>query len=390
MENMNLLVASLLETFEALGVRLSKPLRRLLAWLTAILLEGGQAHLHVVAAGLPDRRGLLTKMQRVRRFLSSKGMRPKAFIRPLLLLLKPVLLSLPTIELAMDRTDWEKRGKAINILTVAVVYKGRALPVYWINLGRKGASSFAQWQTLLEPVLTALQSIPEVDRLPIRVLGDREFASPKLAEWLASHGAGFTLRLKRSEYLKLGNQRSLKLSTLLQQCRPGTTIFFRQVTVTQDCAFKVNVLIAWPKAEEEPILLMSDLAEAQEVLESYEHRFYIEPMFKDTKTNAFDLEKGRMTDPTRLDALLVPVAFAYALSLLEGDDLEQQGSTLKPPEGKPRVVGLFLVGLREWIRRLRRTSWYRFRRFLSTFFGKILKGLSLPPQAIRKENVLKC
>ena len=39
MENMKLLVASLLKTFEALGLTLSNPSRKMLAWLTALLLK---------------------------------------------------------------------------------------------------------------------------------------------------------------------------------------------------------------------------------------------------------------------------------------------------------------------------------------------------------------
>jgi ABC-type dipeptide/oligopeptide/nickel transport system permease component len=34
----------------------------------------------------------------------------------------------------MDRTEWKKRGKWINILTVALSYKGRAIPLFWIGI----------------------------------------------------------------------------------------------------------------------------------------------------------------------------------------------------------------------------------------------------------------
>jgi hypothetical protein len=42
-------------------------------------------------------------------------------------------------------------------------------------------------------------------------------------------------------------------------------------------------------------------------------------MHKDWKSNAFELEKTRVTDPKRIETLLIPVAFAYLLSVLEGE-----------------------------------------------------------------------
>ena len=73
----------------------------------------------------------------------------------------------------------------------------------------------------------------------------------------------------------------------------------------------------------------------------YGQRFGIEPMHKDWKTNAFELEKNRVIDPKRIETLLVPIAFAYILCVLEGEKKEETGDVLKPPKGKKRMVGLF-------------------------------------------------
>lgn len=39
--------------------------------------------------------------------------------------------------LTLDRTNWKWGEKNINILMLAVVYKGVAIPVYWVLLNRK-------------------------------------------------------------------------------------------------------------------------------------------------------------------------------------------------------------------------------------------------------------
>jgi hypothetical protein len=102
----------------------------------------------------------------------------------------------------MDRTDWGKRRKHINILLVAVSYKGRALPLFWIVLDRKGNSSFEHWKRILTPVIEGLQQMEWLSGKPIIVVADREFASPKLAEWLKNAcDVEVTLRIKVGLFL---------------------------------------------------------------------------------------------------------------------------------------------------------------------------------------------
>ena len=120
--------------------------------------------------------------QRIRRFLSNRKISPTMTVIPLIYLLRPILSKLSKIVLTMDRTDWKKRCKYINILSVAISYKGRAIPLFWIVLDRKGNSSFDHWKYVLTPVIEGLQQMEWLSGIPIIVVADKEFASPKLAE----------------------------------------------------------------------------------------------------------------------------------------------------------------------------------------------------------------
>ena len=52
--------------------------------------------------------------------------------------------------LTLDRTNW-KWGKAnINILTLGIVYKGTAIPIYWELLDKRGNSDYAERIALLK------------------------------------------------------------------------------------------------------------------------------------------------------------------------------------------------------------------------------------------------
>jgi len=119
------------KVFEKVGLVLSKPLMGMLTVLIVCLLRNNKAHLSVLARALPiDESNEMAHMQRVRRFLSNKNISPGIVLLPLIRLLRPILTKLPEIVLTMDRTDWDKRQKHINVLSIAVAYEGRALPLY--------------------------------------------------------------------------------------------------------------------------------------------------------------------------------------------------------------------------------------------------------------------
>jgi len=85
-----------------LGVQLSKPLMNLLAWLMFSLLEKTAAHLFRLAEKLP------------------------------------LVQNASTLVLVVDRTEWIRRGQPVNVLDVALYYKGRALPLFWLVFNRRG------------------------------------------------------------------------------------------------------------------------------------------------------------------------------------------------------------------------------------------------------------
>ena len=84
---------SLQSLFEEIGLALSKPIARLLAWLMIALLEKTRAHLFRLAEKLPDDETTdMARRQRIRRFLSNSHINVTLFIPALLRLLRPLLL----------------------------------------------------------------------------------------------------------------------------------------------------------------------------------------------------------------------------------------------------------------------------------------------------------
>jgi hypothetical protein len=302
----------------------------MVATLSACLLEGTDAHLTALAEGLPDvNTDQAVKEQRIRRFLSNPRLSPQQFLPLFVHLLRPVLSRLPEIVLSMDRTHWKKRKRHVNILMVALHFEGRAIPLCWIVLPRAGNSSFTHWQTVLTPVITHLQAQSWLQGVSIIVTADREFASPQLAEWLfTTYQVDSALRLKRSEFL-CDQSHAIKLADLLTAFPCGHTRHYRQVTVTKRSQFLVNVTITWRPSYEEPLLLITTFEGAPRALSTYHRRFGIEPMFKDQKSNGFNLEKTKITDPKRIETLLILTSIAHIFCTTEGFRKESSGDTKK-------------------------------------------------------------
>jgi hypothetical protein len=374
---------TILQLFVEIDLHLPKPLRTMLASLIVCLLENNKAHISRLGECLEihSAANVMGCMQRIRRFLSNKRISPAITVLPLIRLMRPLLSNLPEIVLAMDRTDWEKRKKYVNILTVAICYKGRAIPAYWKVFDRKGNSSFEDWKEVITPVIKGLHQMEWLSGIPIHVVADREFASPKLAEWLKiDYGVGATLRMKASMYLKgVGDEISeVKIATLLAEMAKGSHRVLYDQIVTRKSKFAMNILLKWDKEYEEAMVVATTLDNPNRADEFYGQRFGIEAMHKDWKSNAFELEKTRVTDPKRIETLLIPIAFAYILCVLEGNIREETGDVRSPPKGKTRMTGLFLNGLRSISNHIRRATIETFVIFIRNLLQPFLDAWKIP------------
>ena len=335
MTNFEKLTDMLMRLLREANLGLSLPVRRMIALLTASLLEGTKLQVTALAEALPDlATGQAVKEHRIRRFLSNPRLSPQQLLPLFIELLRPVLSRMPEIVLSMDRTAWDKRQCRINILMVSVTLQGRAIPLFWTVWNQAGNSSFEQWQAILSPVITALRSRSWCQGIPLVVVADREFASPRMAEWLKTTSqVDSVLRLKRSEYL-CDQQQTIQLRELLEYFPRRTTRCYRHITVTKASRFPLNVTITWGDAYDEPLIVLTTREDDRSV-PRYQQRFWIEPMFKDQKSNGFDLEATKVTDAKRLESLLILSVLAHLFCSCEGVRQETQGTLKKNSRPPP-------------------------------------------------------
>jgi hypothetical protein len=94
--------------------------------------------------------------------------------------------------ITLDRTNWQWGEMNINILVLALVYKGAAIPIYWRVLTKKGNSNTRERIALMKRFIKQFgkENI-------IAVLADREFIGETWFKWLKSEKITITFGLKK-------------------------------------------------------------------------------------------------------------------------------------------------------------------------------------------------
>jgi Transposase DDE domain len=220
--------------------------------------------------------------------------------------------------IALDRTQW----KEYNVLMVSAIVQKRAFPIFWTLLDKHGASNLAEQQQVLRPVIRLLK------RYKLVIVGDREFHSIELAQWLHRLHVSFVLRQKRNTTFREKKQPFQSLDTL--PVKPGIRLFYPKISCTQKKGFsRFNLAAYWKrkyrgKQEDEPWYLLTNLPDLKSAIEVYSKRYGIEAMFKDCKTGGYNLE-GCQASPDKLIALMILIALAMTSAWLKGKRTQLQG-----------------------------------------------------------------
>jgi hypothetical protein len=123
---------------------------------------------------------------------------------------------------------------------VSLIWERRAIPLYWSLLPKLGSSNFDEQTANLQQVL------PLFSQYKVIVLGDREFCSIDLGNWLKEKGVSFCLRLKRNHCIEIEHLVWQRLDEL--GIVPGTSLYFqgKRVRKTQP-ATGFDVACKWKR-----------------------------------------------------------------------------------------------------------------------------------------------
>jgi len=222
------------------------------------------------------------------------------------------------VYLVIDRTAWT----SINLFMVSVVWENRSFPIYFELLPKLGSSNFEEQTRILSQVL------PMFEIYRTCVLGDREFCSVVLANWLRERKVYFSLRLKKNHFIEKEEDIYIELQNL--GLSPGVSLFLAGVKVTKSHGFdKFNIAAKWKGkvkgiAPKEAWFILTNLDTLDEAISAYKKRFCIEEMFRDFKSGGYCLEDTQVRG-NRLISLIILIAIAYTSATFFGQEIKRKG-----------------------------------------------------------------
>jgi hypothetical protein len=227
--------------------------------------------LETLATSLPIPILFESRRKKIQRFISLPNLSIEKIWFPIVTTwLSTYLEREKIIYVVMDRTNWSR----INLFMVSVVWDKRAFPVYFTLLPKLGNSNIDEQKKILSQVLPLFQNYK------ICVLGDREFCSVKLANWLRDRNVYFCLRIKKNHFVEVEKDIWLSLNEL--GLLPGVSFFLSGVKVTKTQGFfSFNVACKWKRkilgvAPEEGWFILTNLDTLELAIAAYKRRFDIE------------------------------------------------------------------------------------------------------------------
>lgn len=324
-------------------VELGKSRLTTLAWLVLGLVNARTVNLSHVASQFGGRAQVSSSYRRLQRFFQYVPLDGDAFARRII---KFVGVR-PPWYLALDRTNWKVGRRDVNILMLAVITRRARLPLMWTVLDRDGASTSADCIGLLRRYL-ALFGASSIRLL----LCDREFIGQDWLKYLLQNNVLFAIRIKENARVVLDDGHQHQMKFLLKRRAGARRLATRRghVLALADSELPAIRFAAKKLADGQWLIVATNL-EPSKALNAYRKRWYIECLFGDSKTRGLNMEDTRLTDPTKLNTLLVIISLAMAWAYACARAIKGRNEIKKAKHGFRRK-SWFRCGfdqLRKWI-----------------------------------------
>ena len=275
-----------------------------------------------IGSGLPQTITAHSKEKAVKKFLENHFIDFDTYYLPYISsILEGIISVMPENGAVKLVIDGSKMGNAHMALMVSIVYRGRGIPIAWlVEKKPKGHFSSETHVRLMTGVYQIIgQLVPSNKN--IIVLGDGEFDSIGLQRFCRSKGWGYVFRTACNTVFYQGGIRFQPKDLSPAPASPFRS--YPNVRFTEK-QFKNVHFVYWhdPKYEE-PLPLVSNMGDPQEVIRLYGQRYSIEGMFKDLKSTTFNIHKTRLKDGRSISNLIMIAAFAFTLLIKIGAKYEK-------------------------------------------------------------------
>ncbi|WP_407572814.1 IS4 family transposase [Deinococcus altitudinis] len=240
-------------------------------------------------------------IRRIERFFDRHPLCPADVARVVLTLLP----STRPREFILDRTNWKYGQQDVNVLLLAVLWRGVAIPLLFELLPHGGSSDTTLRHTLMDDALCLLEPSE------IQVLyADREFIGHTWIQGLACKGIPICVRLRSDTLVDEWPARDW-----LQDLEPSDTgLWVEDVEV---CGQLMNVTLTYTQ-DGQALIIANNAGSVTKIQAGYRKRFRIECLFKALKIKGFKLESTHMTLHDHVERLLCLLTLTYVWCVLVG------------------------------------------------------------------------
>jgi len=247
-----------------------------------------------------------------------------------------VLVILPlngNYRLVFDRTNWKFGKSNINYFVLAICYRTVSIPIFWINLDKRGCSSDEEKVELLDKFKRLFGFNDVVD-----LLGDREFISEKLIAYCFENGLNYTLRVKCDHLITNSNGIKVRADELFKDLN------IAHMTVLNDIDMLGNKThLCAVRLKDKMLKIIATNHSSHSAIDRYEDREQIERMFSCFKSRGFNLEDTHMTNIAKLERLLGVVTIAFCWAYKMGDHIDFEKNIPRKNHGR-RIRSIFKTG----------------------------------------------
>jgi Transposase DDE domain len=315
---------------------LTKPRTDFISLFILSILKVGTVNLVKISIGMGVKAVSQSNYRRIQRFIAEVSWCYRTLV--------PLILKWSGIDgpltLIIDRTNWKLGKSNINILCISVLGDGFCVPIIWKLLPKRGNSSQEERIDLIGKMLE-IPNLPEIKT----IIGDREFIGTQWFKYLNTNNIGILFRVKDNQYAKRYNK-YYKVCNIIK----GNTRNGRQCNGKQYWMDDVQVYIHGFRYKNGDgkleYLIVASFDKNTKMSEEYSNRWYIESMFKNFKTNGFNMEDTHVTNLDRLETLFGLLTLGYICAINAGKIILKEKPHLFKisSNGRPKL-SIFRAGI---------------------------------------------
>jgi len=323
-------------------------------WMVVALIHTGEVNLTRWLPQIPCRgQQAQSKQRRLSRWLHNSRINVHRLYKPLI---QAALADWKeeVLYLSLDTSMfWDK----YCLVRLAVVHRGRALPVVWRVLERESASvAFVEYREMLRQA---------VERLPpgvkVVLLADRGFVHTDCMRMITSQlGWHYRIRLKRDSWIWRQGYGWCQLKDFHFQ--QGEALCFHNVKLHKGQGFgPVHIAFGRNNVNGEFWAIVSDEPTTLQTFSEYGLRFDIEENFLDDQSNGWNIQKSELRSVCALSRLWFILAVATLYVTAQGVDVVESGKRRWVDPHWFRGNSYFRIGW-DWVKTALESGWRLIRR----------------------------